>query len=1173
MSRANPFRALRPYRREDSGRFFGRDSDLVLVKSRLLSARTMLLFAGSGVGKTSFLNARLRPALEADWFIVSHNAWAANSPLGALRSSVLQAAGVADFNTSNLPELLAGIAVRKPDKPKRCLIILDQFEELFQHWRDYPEIDQFAIELARTASPAALDTRLLFSMREEFLGELSLFDTLLPDLFGNSYRLKNPDREEAAEIIERTAGRTSEEGLEILLEDLIGLHAPSGGSGGKAPENGSSLRNRIALPFLQIVCHRIWDEDKQDGNGTEFLSGYQAARASAELREYCKLKLDTELQESEQDLASEAFGFLMTKRGAKMAYELDNLAEHMGHPKEELRSVLAKLSQPDVRILREFQGGSGGSPWFELYHDMYAPFLFEWKAHHDAQRNEQRERVLLQEIERKASTEVRRKATRILGITGVVVTVLFVACSLIAVRLYRHYGNVSAYLANPVPESFGSATASMQILRRVPVLGSHMRDRWAAFWHEKAQQAAARGERDSAIIFGFQALREQSSMLGSERRQLAAWIGNSYRHLVRIHRIDEEVQGAAVTADGKTLLIHLSGGRVERWDRETRTALSISGPLGFVPIAFSPDGRYLLAAKSGTVALMDPTKHTIIDSYKSKKTGAPPLAAFSPDQSRFAIYSDGHVSIRPLPGRSGDPIAISVPDLISMSFALDSNQLITADAGYAVTSWDSASGNIKSKFQVGHQRRGARRSRFAIALLPLPNGNLVVSIPHGELAAYAQGKRIWSLPNKAGRVAYLPQNTIVVASSAGVSLLSVSDGKPAGSPTRWQCGQGDPTAVLITPDRHVLIAAGGMICEWSSEPENDRRPSLVESAERPLALSPDGRLLVAVGNDRGLVKSLSDPARTAAVRLQEFTGSASFSPDGTHLLTVSNPQGTGSGPIAAQLIDLNSDTHEPIKMPFENIQSLSAQWASNTLIAVSLDLSDGPVCVLWDTSTRQPTPPWRNCKQLRASPDGSAALILSTERKLLLADRKGDTWSVPVEFNRGSRIDMVEVSPWKRVFAISEGRLLAWDWTASEREPVVAALDVEALDLAASSEDDALVASATWMYEVHFVGRAIPILLSRPLEAEWSSIFRTQTGAVQCLLDTGDGTYIAALWKTGLGDVDPLGKRESTTWDDVAQGWSQRLDLKLDDNGHLVTAIGGHPLVTPARSGNGSEKP
>src|SRR6185369_9839153 len=72
---ANPFKGLRPYSQEDRDSLFGRDRDLILMKDRIFSARTTLLFAGSGVGKTSFLNAKVIPALKKQSAVVWHNRW------------------------------------------------------------------------------------------------------------------------------------------------------------------------------------------------------------------------------------------------------------------------------------------------------------------------------------------------------------------------------------------------------------------------------------------------------------------------------------------------------------------------------------------------------------------------------------------------------------------------------------------------------------------------------------------------------------------------------------------------------------------------------------------------------------------------------------------------------------------------------------------------------------------------------------------------------------------------------------------------------------------------------------------------------------------------------------------------------------------------------------------
>src|SRR5271165_394215 len=69
MSVANPFKSLVPFGAKDWQTLFGRDADLDLVLNRIHSGKCTLLFAGSGVGKTSFLRAKLIPELESRNFI------------------------------------------------------------------------------------------------------------------------------------------------------------------------------------------------------------------------------------------------------------------------------------------------------------------------------------------------------------------------------------------------------------------------------------------------------------------------------------------------------------------------------------------------------------------------------------------------------------------------------------------------------------------------------------------------------------------------------------------------------------------------------------------------------------------------------------------------------------------------------------------------------------------------------------------------------------------------------------------------------------------------------------------------------------------------------------------------------------------------------------------------
>jgi hypothetical protein len=60
----DPFIGPRPFRREDQKLFFGRDKETNEILSLIFAHQLVLIYAQSGAGKTSILNAQVTPALE-----------------------------------------------------------------------------------------------------------------------------------------------------------------------------------------------------------------------------------------------------------------------------------------------------------------------------------------------------------------------------------------------------------------------------------------------------------------------------------------------------------------------------------------------------------------------------------------------------------------------------------------------------------------------------------------------------------------------------------------------------------------------------------------------------------------------------------------------------------------------------------------------------------------------------------------------------------------------------------------------------------------------------------------------------------------------------------------------------------------------------------------------------
>ena len=378
-----PYPGLRPYREDEKAKFFGRDVDAEILIDKVLTNRLTLLFAASGVGKSSLLQAAVIPHLKSktgeNLTVVYHTDWVSD-PVRSVRDAVLQALHVesllpehseeAEFG-EKLPDLLAfcEVFVRPP-----LVLILDQFEEFFRYQRHQTGFRELIDQLTTIITDKSLPVHLILSMREDFALELNAFKPKLPTiLFENFYRLEKLGRQAVRDAIVIPAeqrGFTYEpELLKQLLADLLSREMD------RQPNSPVvELLETVEPPYMQIVCARLWELNAGDSEKVLRLASYEkAGRAKGILKNY----LDGVLQQfsfAEKQLASAAFDHLVSLRGVKMAYTAEALAETVRVDEGELAKVLKRLE--DVRILREIPRQN--ELWYELYHDMFSGSIEDW---------------------------------------------------------------------------------------------------------------------------------------------------------------------------------------------------------------------------------------------------------------------------------------------------------------------------------------------------------------------------------------------------------------------------------------------------------------------------------------------------------------------------------------------------------------------------------------------------------------------------------------------------------------------------------------------------------------------------------------------------------------------------------------------------------------------------
>lgn len=242
MDQQVPFIGPRPFAEVDAELFFGRENELAALSAEVVSVQIVLLYAPSGSGKSSLINAGLTPAMRGDGFEVSQ-----------VRLNTL-----APSNGQTRVDALSG-AIRESalssSAERPSLLILDQFEEIVVALT-YAELRALAETMARLMAENPL-ARIVLSFREEYLARVNvLFGKAIETSVGNFHldRLSKPGAVEAFERSLDTVGfQVEREAEELFLEKLT---PPT-----------RRLRSEGALEplYFQLLGSQLWSSIESRG--------------------------------------------------------------------------------------------------------------------------------------------------------------------------------------------------------------------------------------------------------------------------------------------------------------------------------------------------------------------------------------------------------------------------------------------------------------------------------------------------------------------------------------------------------------------------------------------------------------------------------------------------------------------------------------------------------------------------------------------------------------------------------------------------------------------------------------------------------------------------------------------------------------------------------------------
>jgi WD40 repeat protein/DNA-binding XRE family transcriptional regulator len=904
----SPYRGLAAFEEQDAAFFFGREAATAQVLERMsrhLAAPGMLMVTGvSGAGKSSLLRAGVLPRVREDGLAAAPGAssWprvlftATRAPLDELALRVALLAGTdasmvrrgleADPAGFALPARQAALArppgpagngdrpvaeSGQPSLPRRLLLVVDQFEELFTQCADEGQRRAFitALHAAATAahgpeqSPAAL---VVLGVRADFEARCADYPELAGAVQDRYLVTAMTERQLRMAITEPASKADSgvDDGLvEVLLAEVRTGQPGTSGAG--------------MLPLLSHALDQAWRS--RSGQvltlaDYERTGGIVSAVAGSAQRAYDRLT------PGQQAAARQVFLRLIatSAEGVDSADRATRAELTEGKTPADAEDVAVVLEAFAAERLLTLAAGT-----VELSHealltawpllrdtwlaDTHADRIVrtrlhaiaaEWERHArdrsylytgsllaaatgtatrigaDPARHpplSQTERDFLHASNRAHRRAGRRRQAVIAGLLALTLTALTTAG--IAV-----HNAASTSHQHAIALSRQLAAESLNIDGTYPVTARQLAvAAWAVFPTSQAasaittllaeQQQKGMLPADPVTVTGV-AFSPDGTLLasGGGDGMVRLWNPHTGRPLgAPMHASARYgVSAVAFSPDGRLLAGGGGDGMVRLWNAHTGRPVTL--PIqasnvsnGVSAVAFSPDGRLLASGGGdGTVRLWNPhTGHPVGAPMHASAINGVYAVAFSPN-GRLLASGGGDGTVRlwnPVTGRPvGAPLAATSPfnGVSAVAFSPDGTLLATADGGGTVRLWNPATGQpVGAPIQASNASNGVPGVAFS---------------PHGDLLATADGDgtvRLWDpvtgravgAPIQASSktvdgVAFSPHGNLLATSVAAgiVRLWNPHTGQPVGVPMHASAING-MSGVAFSPDGRLLASADG----------------------------------------------------------------------------------------------------------------------------------------------------------------------------------------------------------------------------------------------------------------------------------------------------------------------------------------------------------------------------
>ena len=384
MQKKYPFKFLDAYTREDIDFYFGRDEEIAQMYSMLFQTNLLLVYGGSGVGKSSLIQCGLASRFNThDWQSIFVRR--GNNINQSLNEALIEAGGEISENddldwldqdwtsseeqstlTSQKTTLIKRVEAIHLSNFKPIYLVFDQFEELYI-FGSAEERQQFYQSIKELLSLEQY-VKVILLIREEYLGYLYDFERVIPQLLRKKIRVEAMNLEKVTDIVMGLARSennliTIKQGEEIQFAEQVFDRIKGG-------EN----RISIDLPYLQVFFDKLYLSITHDETRTtpaEF--SLESLKNVGDIGDVLRNMLDEQVAqimakyELSSDVVWQFLSFFVTLEGTKEPKSYvdirDNCANTLQIPVRQLLNEFVNR-----RILRK----SKNDLIYEIAHDSLA---------------------------------------------------------------------------------------------------------------------------------------------------------------------------------------------------------------------------------------------------------------------------------------------------------------------------------------------------------------------------------------------------------------------------------------------------------------------------------------------------------------------------------------------------------------------------------------------------------------------------------------------------------------------------------------------------------------------------------------------------------------------------------------------------------------------------------